>query len=48
MILQDERRLRMSALRRRERKNDVKHWLDTFLNAAGINNGDDVQKKRMK
>jgi trehalose 6-phosphate synthase/phosphatase len=31
----DERELRMSALRRREKTNDIHHWVQSFLKASG-------------
>ncbi len=36
----DERELRMSALRRREKMYDVHHWVSTFLKSTGAFNGD--------
>ncbi|KAG8232577.1 hypothetical protein J437_LFUL012953 [Ladona fulva] len=45
---EDERQVRMHHLRRRERLNDVNHWMHSFLKAMGsIVNGDEVIQSTM-
>lgn len=45
---EDERKLRMSRLIRRERENDVNHWMRSFLKAMGSLEEDDVGHTTMQ
>ncbi|XP_055710055.1 uncharacterized protein LOC129805859 [Phlebotomus papatasi] len=45
---EDERKLRMSRLRRREMENDVNHWMRCFLKAMGSLEEDDIGTTSMQ